>query len=295
MASFNALNAYVLTGTEPNFTIGSLYNTGGYSCVDTDGSDGTFESGDVITINGPDISESEYSYVGFFENGWIGNQFGFKLLLTNSTYDVGDPITSDPDTFPVCFLAATRIATPSGERPVEDLAIGDPVLGADGVARPVRWIGRQSLVTVFADPQRSFPIRIAAGALGENTPSRDLFVSPQHALLVDGLLVQAGALVDGGAIRREPSAGERFTWFHIELADHALVLAEGAPAETFVDNVSRRRFDNYAEYEALHGADASAIPELPLPRAKSARQLPAAVRARLDARAVAIGAVARAA
>jgi hypothetical protein len=59
--------------------------------------------------------------------------------------------------------------------------------------------------------------------------------------------------------------------------------------------VTRRRFDNFAEYEALYGAEVPAIPELELPRVKSARQLPAAVRARLDARAAAIGAVTRAA
>jgi hypothetical protein len=71
-----------------------------------------------------------------------------------------------------------------------------------------------------------------AGALGDNTPSRDLLVSPDHALLVDGLLVQAAALVDGIAVRHEPAPAERFTWYHIELEDHALVLAEGTPAET---------------------------------------------------------------
>ncbi len=59
--------------------------------------------------------------------------------------------------------------------------------------------------------------------------------------------------------------------------------------------MTRRRFDNFAEYEALYGAEVPAIPELELPRVKSARQLPAAVRARLDARAAAIGAVTRAA
>jgi hypothetical protein len=73
------------------------------------------------------------------------------------------------------------------------------------------------------------------------------------------------------------------------------VLAEGAPAETYVDHVTRRRFDNYAEYAALYGDEAPSIAELPLPRVKSARQLPAAVRARLAAHAAAIGVVTRAA
>ena len=89
---------------------------------------------------------------------------------------------------------------------------------------------------------------IAAGALGKDLPVRDLRVTADHALLIDGVLVQAGALVNGTSIRRiEPAElGERFIVYHIETENHEIVLAEGAPAETFIDNVSRQRFDNYA-------------------------------------------------
>jgi hypothetical protein len=80
---------------------------------------------------------------------------------------------------------------------------------------------------------------------------------------------------------------------HIELEDHALILAEGVASETFVDNVTRRRFDNYADYEAMYGADASAITEMDVPRAKSARQLPRLIRERLAARSAAVLADAR--
>ena len=183
-----------------------------------------------------------------------------------------------------CFLAGTLIATPGGEIVVERLAIGDLILGADGRERPVRWIGRQSVVAMFADPLQAYPVRIAAGALGDDLPARDLLLSPDHALMIDGLLVQAGALVNGTSVTRIERPEARFTYFHIELEDHALILAEGMPAETFVDNVTRRRFDNYAEYEALYGAD-SAVAELDMPRVKSARQLPLAIRNRIAARA----------
>ena len=165
--------------------------------------------------------------------------------------------------------------------PVEALAIGDPVRTADGRTAPVRWVGVQSVVTLFADPLRTLPIRIAAGALGEDLPIRDLCVSPDHALLLDGVLVQAGALVNGTTIVRETAMPERFTYYHVELDDHSLILAEGVPAETFVDNVTRRRFDNWAEYAALYGEDAAAIAEMDAPRVKSARQLPTALRMRI--------------
>ncbi len=185
----------------------------------------------------------------------------------------------------VCFLAGTRIATPAGEVAVEALAIGDLVLTADGRVAPVRWVGVQTVVTLFADPLRSFPIRITAGALGQNLPVRDLLVSPDHALMLDGALVQAGALVNGTTIIREAAMPERFTYFHVELEDHALILAEGVPAETFLDTVTRRRFDNWADYEARYGDTGATISELPAPRIKSARQLPQALRARLAERA----------
>jgi hypothetical protein len=191
--------------------------------------------------------------------------------------------------FTLCFLSGTLIATPAGERRVEELAAGDLVAAADGEARPVLWIGQRTVVTAFADQLRSYPIRVAAGALAEGVPARDLYVSPDHALLVEGVLVQAGAMVNGTTITRVQQPGERFTYYHIELEDHTLVLAEGVPAETFVDNVTRRRFDNYAEYEALFGESRARIPELDLPRVKSARQLPRAVLETLAVRGEALG------
>jgi hypothetical protein len=157
----------------------------------------------------------------------------------------------------------------------------------------VRWIGRRTLRADgengyrFADPLVYRPICIKAGALGDNLPARDLLVSMDHAILIDGLLVQAGALVDGVCVIRESRLPETFTYYHIELADHALVLAEGVPAETFVDNVMRMGFDNWAEHEALYG-DAPSIAEMTYPRVQSYRQLPLALRARMEGRARAI-------
>ena len=190
----------------------------------------------------------------------------------------------------VCFLTGTLIRTARGEVPVEHLAIGDTVLTADGDTRPVTWIGRQSVVAAFADPVRSYPIRIQAGALSEGVPARDLFLSPDHALLIDGVLVQAGALVNGATVTRVMNPEAHFSYYHVETEDHAIILAEGTPAETFVSNVTRRTFDNYAEYEALFGAraDFEAMADRDEPRAMSARQVPAGIKARLSARAASL-------
>jgi len=184
----------------------------------------------------------------------------------------------------MCFLAGTAIATPAGGRAIETLAMGDEVVLSDGRTAPIRWIGRKTIATRFADKLSAMPIRVRAGALGDHLPLRDLLVSPCHALLVEGMLVQAGALVNGTSIMRETVGPELITYYHIELADHALILAEGVAAETFVDNADRMGFDNWAEHEALFDAGTD-VPEMELPRAKSARQMPGAIRMALAARA----------
>jgi len=137
-------------------------------------------------------------------------------------------------------------------------------------------------------PLRILPIRVKTGALGENVPCRDLLVSPDHALLVDGALIQAGALVNGSSIVREENVPSTFTYYHIEVDDHSLILAENTPAETFVDNVDRMGFDNWNEYRALY-PEGKAIVEMPYPRAKAHRQVPTHIRARLAERAQAMG------
>jgi hypothetical protein len=204
-------------------------------------------------------------------------------VLENYDDANGDDVTILAD--PACYFPGTMIRTPDGEAAVESLAIGDRVVTADGRVMAVRWIGRAAVSTRFADPLRTLPIRVRAGALAEGLPARDLLVSPEHALFVRDILIQAGALVNGVSIIRERAVPERFTYYHIELAEHALVLAEGTPAETFVDYIGRRAFDNWAEHEALYG-DEPWIAELSYPRAQSVRQVPADIKAALLARGI---------
>lgn len=296
---------------------------GGYAVRDASPSEpGTQPLGTAVTVRAPGdkVLDSAgdtfkvgngkaptYTYVGTMTDasgnilGMVGEREGVRYLFTeqsglqsSQTLQLqaagsnGGTQWSLQNDGPLCFMPGTRVATPSGEVVVEALKAGDLVLTAEGAAAPVRWIGRQTFSRLFGDPARILPVRIRAGALGGGLPLRDLRVSPDHALLVDGVLVQAGALVNGSSILRDEAVPLTFTYFHVELADHALVLAEGAPAETFIDNVDRMAFDNWAEHEAI--ADSAApMAELPLPRVRSARQLPAATRARLAAIAAELG------
>jgi autotransporter passenger strand-loop-strand repeat protein len=173
----------------------------------------------------------------------------------------------------LCFYPGTGIATPDGTTAVEDLRPGDLVLTANGPL-PVRWVGQSHIATRFADKQRSLPVRITAGALGNGLPLRDLLLSPDHAVFLGGILAQASALVNDVTILREYDVPAQFTYHHVELATHELLLAEGVQAESFVDNVDRMHFHNWDE----RTAPATPIAEMPYPRAKAQRQLPPAVR-----------------
>jgi hypothetical protein len=217
-----------------------------------------------------------------------------EVIQLTGNYSAGEfkisyDATTHTDTITICFMAGTLIAAPDGNVAVEALKRGDLVLTTDGRAVPVGWIGRQTVSTVFGDPLRVLPIRIKAGAISENVPSRDLLLSPDHAILVDGARIHAGALVNGTSVVREEDVPQTFTYYHVEVDDHALILAENTPAETFVDNVDRLAFDNWAEHQALYPQGKS-ITELPYPRAKSHRQVPVNIRVKLSERAQTIGA-----
>ena len=234
-------------------------------------------------------AETTAGYIGFIAEDPSTNPPTYYLFVSSATATY-TPTTSitvntgvgwDPATsLPACFMAGTAVRTPGGDVAVETLKIGDLVTLSDGRTAPVSWIGRQTVSTQFADPLRALPVRIKADALGEGLPARDLVLSPDHALLVDGILAQAGALVNGVSIVRETQVPVVFTYYHVEVADHSLILAENVPAETFVDNVDRMAFDNWDEHQALYG-DAPSIPEMNYPRAKAARQVPQATRNRL--------------
>ncbi len=151
-----------------------------------------------------------------------------------------------------CFAEGTLIRTDAGDVPVQDLREGDRVVLASGGMRPIRWIGwRHMDLARHPDPRLVRPIRIAAGAFADGVPARDLRVSPDHALFVDGFLVPARLLVNGGTIIQDTDCAS-ITYFHIELDSHDILLAEGLAAESYLDTGNSGLFANAAEPLILH-------------------------------------------
>jgi hypothetical protein len=159
----------------------------------------------------------------------------------------GTDITANP-----CYCRGTLILTEAGEAAVEDLASGDRVISISGAARPIKWIGRRSYSGRFAVGQKHIlPVCIAAGALADGVPRRDLWVSPNHALYLEDVLIEARDLVNGVSIVQAERV-DAIQYFHIELNGHDVIVAEGAPAESFIDDDSRSLFHNAHEYRALY-------------------------------------------
>ena len=150
----------------------------------------------------------------------------------------------------VCFAEGTRIVTPSGEDAVENLRAGDMVLAMrDGQAgfEPLRWVGFMDVAvprnaTMAA---KTAPILIKAGAIAPGMPTRDLRVSPDHAMEVDGHLIPAKHLVNGSSIIQETWC-RKVRYFHLELEAHGLLLSEGTWSESYLDDGNRHAFNNAA-------------------------------------------------
>jgi hypothetical protein len=150
-----------------------------------------------------------------------------------------------------CYCPGTLILSERGEVPVEELAIGDRLIVRSGVARPIKWIGRRSYLGRFVLGREDIlPICIKAGALGENVPRRDLWISPHHAMYLEDVLIEAKDLVNGVSIIRAEQP-EKVEYYHVELDSHDVILAEGALSESFVDDDSRGLFQNAHEYYSL--------------------------------------------
>jgi hypothetical protein len=197
-----------------------------------------------VAVDGVDLPIITYEEPGELEP--------YYLILGGGANTSTHSTQSDYALNPACYLRGTLIATQSGEVPIETLAVGDGVVTASGLVRRIKWIGHRSYAGRFVAANPALhPIRLRAACLGAGLPRRDLLVSPEHAMVIDGLLIPAHCLVNGRSIVKEPATA-RLDYFHVELDSHDVLLAEGAASESFLDDDSRGLFHNAAEYATLH-------------------------------------------
>ncbi|VAW05388.1 hypothetical protein MNBD_ALPHA07-1774 [hydrothermal vent metagenome] len=167
------------------------------------------------------------------------------LDMENGTINFtgGDVITFSNIETIVCFTRDTHIDTLLGPVRVQDLAVGDMVRTVDHGLQPIRWIGTRKLNTHHLNGAPQFyPIRIKAGALGDDLPITDLSVSPQHRMLLSSyraelmfgeheVLATAKSLcIMDGVYTDHVTEVE---YFHILFDAHEIIFAEGSPSESF--------------------------------------------------------------
>ncbi len=242
---------------------------------------GGFTASDAIILDGfTATSESFVSGTGLeVSDGITTLTLAIDGGFSTSSFLVTD-VAAGTEIQLLCFLQGTRILTPTGEMPIEDLAVGDVVMTRFSGMQRIKWIGRQSHSAALARVDAAKrPVCIKAGALAEGVPARDLYVSPGHSMLVEGNLLLAGLLVNGVTVTQD-WCPEVVEYYQIELEAHDCVVAEGAFAETYADcGAMRGQFGNAAEFHALYpGYRPPEEPGLCAPRPEKGARLEAALR-----------------
>ncbi len=116
---------------------------------------------------------------------------------------------------------------------------------------PIAWLGHRSVDCArHPQPASVWPFRVRRDAFGPGLPHTDLLLSPDHALLVEDVLVPVRYLANGTSIMQEPC--DTVTYWHVELDQHDVILAAGLPAESYLDTGDRSSFANGGPVTALH-------------------------------------------
>src|SRR5215467_4540670 len=176
-----------------------------------------------------------------------------------------------------CFLKGTKISTPSGDRLVQDLRIGDEVQTLAG-RKTIKWIAYNKFTKEEgrAWHDNVMPIRVARFAIDDRTPHRDLYLSPWHCIFLNQALIPVMYLINEATIAQgTPSDTPAIEYYHIELDTHEVIYAEGALVESFLDDgLNRESFSNFIQYERLYGAERQSkmTPVAPVLRYRGRRQ-----------------------
>ncbi|MEO9825992.1 MAG: Hint domain-containing protein [Paracoccaceae bacterium] len=155
----------------------------------------------------------------------------------------GPNAIDEADIVPLCFCNGTKIQTVSGPKRVETLNAGDLIQRSNGSFARLARVFHTTLNRPALDAKPTlYPVRIIAGALGNDLPQRDLLVSRQHRMMVSSKIAermfgQTDVLVS--AIRLTALPGifvdetqDTVSYYHLLFEAHEVILAEGAPSES---------------------------------------------------------------
>ena len=197
------------------------------------------------------LGVSNSNTLTFADSGVNAGSGGIDQIIFGSAVNAATFNIVNGNTVQVaCFAAGTRIETVDGPVAVENLAAGAFVLTADGRAEPIVWIGSRAIdCERHPKPDTVWPFCVSAGAFGAALPVRDLWLSPDHAVFVNGVLVPVKLLINGASIAQVGRAA--VTYYPVELPRHDMILAEGLPAESYLDTGDRANFGRMGEVVRL--------------------------------------------
>jgi len=225
-----------------------------------------FTVGDTIVVTG--VTASDSSYVGGILTLDVSGGGSATLDLPGDfalgNFHVTPGVLGGTEvTVVACFAAGTRILTASGEVPVEALCVGDQVVTVHGHRlAPVVWLGHRQVDCVgHTRTADVWPVCVKAGAIADGVPHRDLWLSPEHAVLFRDagveVLVPVRHLLNSTSIAQVRC--ETVTYWHVELAAHDAIVAEGLAAETYLDTGNRTDFANGGPTVSVHPTFANAV------------------------------------
>lgn len=173
----------------------------------------------------------------------------------------------------ICFLAHTRVRTALGDKEIERLLPSDKLTDHSGKEHVVRRIGKQVIHRRFAKINNQLPIKIPKNYCFEGYPEEDLYLSPHHALLIAGHLIEARALNGINGATYSSAVPSTLEYYHIELDTHELICANGMWCETYVNHVPRKEFTSLWSEDGFQLEERNIV-EMTIPRIQYRRQIP---------------------
>lgn len=254
-------NTILLAGTDDLLGIDRVVSSGHTILPSIDSTISGFSSTDTIAVTGVPLDSAQFTADPGGGSGTLklfnhGTQEASLHLTGDFRYAAGhfqvDQVSANEwDITAPCFAAGTRIRTPRGMVAVERLREGDTVLTVSGGRQRIQWIGHRRVdVRRHAHPERVMPVRIAAHAFGAGRPARPVLLSPDHSVFVEDVLIPIKFLINDSTVTQV--GVDAVTYYHLELPRHDVLLADGLPAESYLETGGRSAFENGGGALQLH-------------------------------------------